>query len=386
MFRRLRALAGNLLLLLLSAAVACGAGEAALRLWRPQPLEAAYVWEDGTLRHLPGFHFTYTRAEFSASVRYNALGLRGPEVAPEKPAGATRVLFLGDSFVEGKQVADGEVITAVLEGLMRRGHDVEVVNAGVAGCGTAEELILWRRLGRGLSPDLVLLGFYPNDVRNNADRGLFRLEGDRAVEAREARGPRSRLLYDARKLLASRSHLYMLVALALRGVRSDAGRGRAEDAGAGAAAPLEAEEVFAREPGAKVRLGWDLTLALLDRLREEVEAGGARFAVVAFPTRFQVDDVLWAEHTRRAGLDPDRYDRRVPQQRLGAWSEETGAIVVDLLEGFRAHNVENSFYYRIDAHWNAEGHLLAAELTLGGLRLHGLAGADEAGGPPRGIP
>jgi hypothetical protein len=375
MTSRLRTLAGSAALLAVSVTLACGAGEILLRLFRPQPLEAAYVWADGTLRHLPSFTYTYSRRGFSNRVRFNALGLRGPEVPAAKQPGRPRLLFLGDSFVEGKQVAEDEVITAALQrAAAEAGRPFEVINAGVAGSGTAEELILWRRLGRSLAPDIVLVGLYPNDVRNNVERGLFELRAGRAVAAREPKLPNSRWVYDARKSLAARFHLYVLAKHARKVLGAwwrgrDAGRG-----GGGAAAPLEAEEVFAREPSPEVAYGWDLTLALLETLREDVESAGAAFVVAVFPTRFQVDDLLWAAHARRVGLDPAEFDLTAPQRILGEWARRSGTPVIDLLEAFRERNRDNSFYFDVDAHWNPAGHRLAA-LRL----LHELTALNPGG-------
>jgi len=362
---RLRGCAGNLLLLALSLLFACAVAEIYLRWFRPQPLEAAYVWPDGTLRHLPSFTFRYTRTGFSNLVRFNSLGLRGPEVAESKRPGIPRVLFLGDSFVEGKQVAESEVLTSVLEqAAAAAGRRIEVINAGVSGYGTGEELILWERLGRSLQPDLVLLGFYPNDVRNNADRRLFELRDGQVVPIKDAPLPNVRWIYDLRKTLASRSHLYMLIKQGLDASRTTRAGGDQT--------PMEAEEVFARDPSPKVAGGWGLTLALLDALRAKVEADGARFAIILFPTRFQVDDSLWRSHAQRNRLDVDEYDLMLPQRQLAAWSAASGATLIDLLDVFRAANRSNRFYHIVDAHWNPDGHRLAAETIWTELTSRGL--------------
>ena len=365
---RLRGCLLNLTLAVVSLVLSCGAGELIVRLYKPQPLEAAYVWPDGTLRHLPSFSYRYTRRGFSNIVSYNALGLRGPEVAVSKTPGVPRVMLLGDSFVEGKQVADDEVLTTVMQRLAAAGgRPIEVLNAGVSGYGTAEELILWEKLGRALVPDLVLVGFYPNDVRNNEDRGFFDVRDGRVVAVKAPPLPNVRLIYDVRKWFASRSHVYMLFKQGI-----DALTHEASDDTPARGAPLEAEEVFARAPSKRVAHGWELTLALLGELRARVEARGARFAVVLLPTRFQVDDALWASQTRRAGFDPAGFDLRLPQQAFSAWSERTGTPVIDLLDQFRARNRANSFYHEVDAHWNRAGHALAAELTIAGLEARGL--------------
>lgn len=373
---RVRPLLLNAGLLLASITFAAAAAEALLRVFRPQPLEAAYVFPDGTLRHRPSFAYRYTRRGFSNVVTYNALGLRGPEVRPAKQAGRPRVLFLGDSFVEGKQVADGEVVTAVLSRLLEEaGRPAEVINAGVAGAGTGEEVLLWERLGRSLEPDVVILGFYPNDVRNNVERRYFAVSGGAVVQRKEPRLPRVRWIYDTRKLLAAHSHLYML----LKGAR-DAWRETGEDPGEGPPAGtdgkpvrlLETEEVFEVPPSPAIVEGWDLTEALLEDLKERVTSSGARFVLTVFPTRYQVDEALWRAHAGDVGIDPDLYDLETPSRRLGAWAERAGAEVIDLLEPFREANRSNSFYYEVDAHLNPAGHRLAAEVLRRALIGRGL--------------
>jgi hypothetical protein len=362
--KALKAWTANLLLLSASLAASCGTAELYLRWFRPQPLEASYRWPDGTLRNIASLDYVYTRGEFSNRVRFNAQGLRGPEIPAGRTPGVPRVVVLGDSFVEGRQVSDDDVATEV----MRRraagtGLTLEVINAGIGGYGTGEELILWRKLARAFRPDLVLVGFYPNDIRNNIHRKLFEVIDGVVTPRRPPRAPRHRWLYDLQSLLASRSHLFMLCQLGIDRLQE-------EDA----ATPGEAEEAFQRVPSPEIDAGWDLTLALLGQLGREVEAEGARFAVVVFPTRFQVDDQVMAAHARSAGLDPNDLDLRAPQRRFAEWSARTGVPTIDLLDGFRARNRSNTFYYTIDAHWNRQGQHLAGELMLDELMARGLLG------------
>jgi len=367
----MRAVFKNLLLLAISVIVACGAAEIGLRLFRPQPLEVAYAWPDGTLRHLPSFSFKYTRGEFSNTIRFNSAGLRGKETPEREPAGVKRIVFLGDSFVEAKQVSESEVFTSLLEGMSGAPPRFSVINAGVAGTGTSEELILYEKLVRSLKPDLVVLGFYPNDVRNNVDRGLFRLENGAVIAAKAPSQPKVRFIYDVRKFFASHSHLYMLGKLASDAVGEEDPRERRERKAGDAdwtGDPMEAEEVFAREPASRVAQGWELTVALLGELKRRVEVDGARFVLVVFPTRFQVDDALWAAQAARIGIDPAAFDLRLPQRVLGEWATRTQTPEIDLLDDFRAKNTANTFYFSIDAHWNPAGHRLAAEKIYDGLK------------------
>ncbi len=363
----------NLLLLATSMALSLGAAEAYLRFFNPQPLSAFYRWSDGTIRHRPSFRFRYARAEFSNVISYNSDGMRGPEIAEHKRPGVPRVLVMGDSFVDAKQVTDDEMLTSVMAEVSRAGGTpLEVINAGVSGYGTDRELILWERFGRGLRPDLVVLGFYPNDVQNNADRGLFGLDGDRAVALEEPGRPGRSWRTRNREFLAAHSHLYILIRLGLKEID----RVREEEQS------RESEEVFARSPSERIATGWTLTLALLDEMRRRVEAEGARFVVVVFPARYQVDDALWEAQAKHLGLDPLAFDLKKSQRLLKEWAEKSGAPLIDLLDEFRSRNVSNSFYFSTDGHWNRDGHRLAAELILEGLIAQGLLTPDASVNAP----
>ena len=122
-------------------------------------------------------------------VHVNALGLRGGELPPKAPD-EVRILCLGDSLVYGQGVADAETIPSKLEGeLAERASEarrvVRVVNGGVRGYDTAQELALLEDLGDRIRPDVVILFWYPND-----------LEKPRIEEAREALERSGPVAYD----------------------------------------------------------------------------------------------------------------------------------------------------------------------------------------------
>ena len=114
------------------------------------------------------------RKEGAAYIRINRYGFRHGERAPAKPPGTWRVAVLGDSFIEAFQVPDEQTFCAQLE---RRLQDcafladrrVEVLNFGVSGYGTAQELLMLRHYVWQYEPDLVVLAVFPgNDLRNNS--------------------------------------------------------------------------------------------------------------------------------------------------------------------------------------------------------------------------
>lgn len=105
--------------------------------------------------------------------RINSHGYRDRERSVSKPPGCYRVAVLGDSMTEARQVEMDETFTALAEEELNRRpcfHDrkVEVLNFGVPGDGTAQELLQLRERVWPFSPDLLVLQVYPgNDIFNN---------------------------------------------------------------------------------------------------------------------------------------------------------------------------------------------------------------------------
>jgi len=113
------------------------------------------------LFHEPGLVAEYRGVTYTA----NTLGARGPELPYERVDGRRRVVVLGDSLVWGFGVPDGQTLC---DSLARALPDTDVVNLGVAGYGTGQELMLLRHEGVRYEPDHVLLVFtLANDVEDS---------------------------------------------------------------------------------------------------------------------------------------------------------------------------------------------------------------------------
>jgi hypothetical protein len=104
-------------------------------------------------------------------VEINALGFRdGREYAVEKPERTFRILVLGDSVTFGHGALSDTTYPYLLEQQLRAWRpDVpwEVWNLGVPGYNTAQELAYLRQVGPRYRPDLVVVGFYENDLAGN---------------------------------------------------------------------------------------------------------------------------------------------------------------------------------------------------------------------------
>ena len=117
----------------------------------------------------PGSAYTNTTPEYETRVTHNGQGWRDRDHAQFPTTAAFRVMVLGDSFMEGYSVNDGEIFARQLEQVAKaHGRSVEAVNLGVQGWGTTQEYLSFVQEGRRYQPQLVLLGFvFINDLVDN---------------------------------------------------------------------------------------------------------------------------------------------------------------------------------------------------------------------------
>ena len=101
--------------------------------------------------------------------RINEDGFRGRRYAQTPPANTFRIVVLGDSLTFGYGVAESEVYTTLLAGVLaepRGGRAVEVLNLGVGGYNPYNEVALFEGIGAAYQPDLVLVQFCINDLND----------------------------------------------------------------------------------------------------------------------------------------------------------------------------------------------------------------------------
>ena len=236
--------------------------------------------------------------------RINSQGIRVDDPArvfspdPEGP----RVLLLGDSFTFGDDVSYADSWAGVLDELL---PDTEVVNLGVNAYGIDQALLRWRKLGRTLNPDLVLFGLQTENAYRNLNlvRHLYsRNSGFPFTKPRFVRGKGGALeLVNVPALPPERLESMLI------------------DVYDWELAPYERFLPQRDPPGAWARsrlLGYVWSVSNTDRIRNrthpevvreeaialseglvdlfaaEVEATGARFAVVHLPSKRTMERVL----------------------------------------------------------------------------------------------
>jgi hypothetical protein len=393
---RARALLANLTLALASTALTLAAGEWLVRRYLPL---------DGFLYRLdPRYLYTLapnTRALFVHApvnggglvlVTVDSDGFRGDGLRHD---GEPRIVVYGDSCIEADYSRLAETFTRRLEVRLSAaaGRPVETVNAGVDGYGPDQALRRFQDEVRWLRPvGVVFTVFADNDFGDLVRNRLYRLEGDRLVEAGGILAGSARRMFDPtgrEEGFVLWSRLRHLVRRVRRGPRTTPEE-KERRRQVAMARYLDLSEEMCREEyeesvvrhnpviSAYYKDHYDADLAfdptsaaavykrrLLEAVLREVRAtavsAGARVLVLVVPSPIDVCDgyEIPVDVRRHPG-----YDRRRLSAAAAAAARGAGLDVLDLFDPFREAGARGLYYHppRED-HWNAAGQDLAARLT-----------------------
>lgn len=112
---------------------------------------------------IPGLRGTFQ----GASVKINAQGFRGPPLPRSERSPGLRIVGLGDSITFGWGVRDHETFLSYVRRRFRNAHpggpELEIVNLGVPGYNTHQEVEAFLARGLLYRPDVVVLFLCDND-------------------------------------------------------------------------------------------------------------------------------------------------------------------------------------------------------------------------------
>jgi lysophospholipase L1-like esterase len=354
-------------------AVLCGIGEAAVRVWGPRP-DAGNFHE-----RLPGSPRRWRLTPGGKGVvggealAVNSFGMRDREYPLAKPPGVTRIAVLGDSYTFGNAVPLAKTFVKVLE---RDLNDAagsarfEVMNFGVKGYDTSQELATLREVALPLDPDMILVAYFLNDVgdperfggeespgagdarANDPHVGDGHVGDARAGDAAPAEDGGARpapsrvpARMRLRSFLASHSRLagFLIhrIAIVVRSVAS---------------IPYQGVVDYNR-PFVENGETWRASKAALREIKSIADSLEAPMMVVVIP---------------EMGNFNESYPFGAAHDTLKAFCGEIGVPAEDLLDGFRGLEAKTLWASYDDPHFNARAHRLAAEQIERALRERGL--------------
>ena len=345
------------------------------------------------------------RKEGEAYVRINSDGLRDQEHSLAKPQDTLRIAVLGDSYPEALSVSMEEAFWAVMERKLREcesfpGKRIEVINFGVSGYSTAQELLTLREEVWKYSPDLVLLAVTTNNDITDNSRELKKIDipyfvykdnhltlddsfknSPAFLLRRSKTGRLGVWLRDHLRLVQAviqGHHGFKILLASWRAQHSRGGQTQRSPV-TETADPGQKSDLFSRaeelgtdnliylEPGNAVwNDAWRVTEGLILEMRDEVTAEGAKFLVVTLSNGPQVlpNPDSRENFKKWFGIT----DLFYPDNRIKSFCTREGIPVLTLapeLQEFAERNKTflHGFGKNVgNGHWNATGHRVAGEL------------------------
>lgn len=342
----------------------------------------------------PGAAGMYQR-EGQNYVRINSAGLRDVEHAKAKPANTIRIALLGDSYCEALQVPMEQTFWWLLQQKLEAcnafpGKHVEIINFGVSGYGTGQELITLERQVREYSPDIVMLLVTTNNDITDNSRALkltdeipyFTLQQNELTLDNSFRNSSafrwhtsatnrfSESIRDNLRTLQLIYYVHMAAKLQLADWRNRKRAAAAPATNQPAAQPkpyITIDNMIYLEPRDDTwREAWRVTEALIRRMRDEAKQEGAKFIMVIGSNPIQVAP---EPAVRQRFLDYiGATDLFYPNRRLKALADGEQIDLQDLSQPMQSYAEQHKVYLHGfgsdigNGHWNPDGHRLAAEL------------------------
>lgn len=313
------------------------------------------------------------------TVSINHFGLRNREIAPGKSIDVRRVILLGDSFTFARAVRSEEIFSSLLETRLNEYGRTEVINSGVPGYGTAQQLLLMKELAaKGITGDVYVLMFFINDILDNLrlDYGNLKETPARPGFSLVTNGELQQVSYPRKEysesLVPASQGAGGLVTLELV-KRQVASFVQPRPWLANLITQMGYEQKMPRMPG--VINGWyhqdvldagvPLTKALIKAIHVEAKRQGGTLLVSMIPSPIEVypdlyRPILKNTFPRSKPVEDYFEDPMRPQRIIGAICQELEVPFLDLLPILLASN-DRELYIPFEGHFTEEGHAVTAK-------------------------
>lgn len=296
------------------------------------------------------------RPPYRVDVAYDRHGFRN-----SRDLDRADVVAVGDSFVEGAEVAESQTVTSVIA----RQLGVTVANLGQSSYGPQQELAVLRRFGLPLSPRVVVWFFFGGNDLSDVEAYDWR-----RTHAAEFLSPPSSITTRsfARNAVIALARLTTPPRTVESPMAEQAAMDFTDASGRTRRLYVDAEE------GPWDPAQWEIARQTLDDAQRISAAAGARFLLVFIPRKLRV----YQGHVAAAPASLARTwtSNDLPDV-LASWAAGRGAGFLDATVPLRAAVAAGtSVHLPDDVHWSVEGHdvagravaeaIAAAEATLPG--------------------
>lgn len=327
----------------------------------------------------PHFSGWFTK-EGRAYIQTTSDGRRDREYPHTKAPNTLRIAILGDSYAEALQVEQAETFWSVLQSELKscdklQERNIEVLNFGVSGFGTAQELQMLEHYVWAYQPDIVLLALLTgNDISDNSKklssnqaRPFYRLENEELVLDDSFRVHPTYLASNSaagkfKTLLINRSRTLQLLRETLTRWRE-----RSSPSATTPSTELGLDPIYKKPETADWIEAWSITERLLQRMHVRTQEQKSLFGVVTLSNAIQVDpDVEKRELVQKSHNVENLF---YAEERLIELGKRWGFPVFPLAPDMQKEAERTEAYFHGfsntklgTGHWNAHGHRVAGEI------------------------
>lgn len=239
---------------------------------------------------------------------------------------------MGDSFTFGHGVSDDETYPNQLESMLNQAKQpekYEVLNFGIDDYNTQQELALLKAKGFAYNPDMIIIGFYYNDIE------IKELSPDPVKPDKVNHAQKRKKLSEVIDNLRKSSYFIRFLSprinalFRMTGIKHFGTSGRLDDY-------LSKENLA----------GWRESRRVLLKIKKETQQRGIKLAIVLLVDAFKLDQDY-----------PFRQTHKVVKHFL----QNNGIAVLDLLDKLDGKNLSRYKVSLLDSHPNVELHKLYAK-------------------------
>lgn len=321
-------------------------------------------------RPIPGKEVNLVSSEYNVKTNFNSKGFNDYEYPTEKNSSAFRILVLGDSFIEALQVPRELNFPKQLEKKLNEndnGKKYEVLSFGVSSYATENEFMLLKREGVLYNPDLVIVAYFVNDFWENGRKGLFDVENGSLVEKTPLK---ISFVTQLQRACVSWSHVCRFLYFEI-GQNPEIKNillppERRKDGNVTFIMFDIPREIFLPgiEENPNFQKSFEVNQLLLNEFKKISDKNNFETIFLFVPLREQVDQNHQDIFKRDFFSDTNKILIDQPQDILLEQTKKENISLIDLSKIMRKENINNSFYFNVDGHWNENGHKFVADYVF----------------------
>lgn len=334
----------------------------------------------------------HTSPEYSVVYNTNSIGFRDRDHTIKKNPNVFRIVVLGDSFTEALQVPLEQTFPYLLEQKLNSNSniqkEIEIINLGKSGFGTDREYLTLKYIGFEYNPDLVILAFFRNDVRNNYEefentychvykngnmslnkRPFFIVNESGELEELPFQVPAVAVTSTAKEGNDNENFIFDFLGkfrspFYLKSKIQNFQHQKVSKGYNVNGVPINLY-MYACKYSADWQEAWGITKALILKIDKESKEKGAQLLLVSLTDRDQIHNEYWRKTLETyPEMKNIEWDLEKPEKILTDFSAENNITYLQLSPPFKdyVNRTNEKVHGHYDGHWNDNGQRLAAEL------------------------